>query len=311
MRNTLLKGLTAFAITLGVPSAALASDPAEVQADYVTSSDGTPIAYSHWGNMDGPPVVLIHGLLASTLNWKKQIEDTELDKFHMIAFDMRGHGSSGKPITQDAYSDPKLWAHDLHAVLDELGVEKPVLVGHSFGAYVAMDYIREYGSDSVAGVVIAGANAGLMPPPPPAEPAPQSTDQKKKNVAANISPNLFVNNGWVDGYLTGFVGKSGPMDPKDFEMFKVSVQMAPGYIRNFLRARDSNTNDVLPMLTMPVMIEVGTEDPAVKMEDIDWLMERIPNATLHTYDGLANTLPWYAPGRFNMNVANFVNQVSN
>ena len=69
-------------------------------------------------NPQGQPMVFIHGLLGSRLNWEAQVASPALQKYRMITYDLRGHGLSGKPVEALAYSDGKRWADDLAAVAD-------------------------------------------------------------------------------------------------------------------------------------------------------------------------------------------------
>jgi pimeloyl-ACP methyl ester carboxylesterase len=79
--------------------------------------------------------------------------------------DLRGHGGSGKPWKTEAYLGSKPWADDVQSVIAALALNKPLLVGWSFGGCVAMDYGREHGSKSVSGVVLVGSHGGLLPRP--------------------------------------------------------------------------------------------------------------------------------------------------
>ncbi|WP_425468728.1 alpha/beta fold hydrolase [Pigmentiphaga aceris] len=91
---------------------------AQNKAYTVTSSDGVPIAVQESGNPDGPPIIFIHGLLGSRLNWDAQVQSTQLQRFRLITYDMRGHGLSGKPVDAASYTDGRRWADDLAAVID-------------------------------------------------------------------------------------------------------------------------------------------------------------------------------------------------
>jgi pimeloyl-ACP methyl ester carboxylesterase len=70
---------------------------------HVTSADGTRIAAERAGPASGPGVILIHGVLHSRLIWKKQFADPALSKLRLLAFDVRGHGDSDKPMAREAY----------------------------------------------------------------------------------------------------------------------------------------------------------------------------------------------------------------
>ena len=85
---------------------------------------------------DGPAVVLCHGFpdLAST--WTHQADALAQAGYRAIAPDMRGYGGSSAPDAIDAYALPAL-AGDLVGLLDGLGIERAVFVGHDWGGFVS------------------------------------------------------------------------------------------------------------------------------------------------------------------------------
>ena len=83
---------------------------------------------------DGPPVVLVHGLGLSGKLWNRVA--AALDGYKLVRVDLRGAGRS-RELEQGELSLER-WASDLGAVLDDLGTERPVVVGHSLGAAIAL-----------------------------------------------------------------------------------------------------------------------------------------------------------------------------
>ena len=103
-----------------------------------TSFDGLTLAYHDEG--DGAPVVLLHGVAADTnLNYVRSgVFDLLLDEgYRVIALDSRGHGLSEKPHDPAAYGDDAM-RRDVQALLDELGIERCMIVGYSMGAAVTL-----------------------------------------------------------------------------------------------------------------------------------------------------------------------------
>jgi len=102
-------------------------------------SAGVPIAYSVTGT--GEPVVLIHGLYSSAdMNWKMPGTVKLLaERYRVIAFDLRGHGSSGKPTEDDAYGVAMV--EDITRLMDHLQVKKAHIVGYSLGGMIAMKFV--------------------------------------------------------------------------------------------------------------------------------------------------------------------------
>ncbi|MGV9292557.1 alpha/beta fold hydrolase [Amycolatopsis sp. NPDC003676] len=88
-----------------------------------------------WGNPDGPPVVLVHGVGSHAGSWRKVVDERWGKRFRIIAFDLRGHGRSGwePPWTHATYVD------DLLESVDALGLDRPDWVGRSFGGRLMLD----------------------------------------------------------------------------------------------------------------------------------------------------------------------------
>ena len=82
----------------------------------------------------------------------KQCQSPLADEFRLVAFDLRGHGMSEAPLEPEHYTDGRLWADDLAAVIDQLGLDRVVLVGWSYGPFVIGDYLRTHGQDRIAAI---------------------------------------------------------------------------------------------------------------------------------------------------------------
>lgn len=117
-------------------AAASTSAQAGTKTYTVTAPDGVTLAVRESGDAQGAPVIFVHGLLGSTLNWEAQVGDPRLQRYRLISYDMRGHGLSGKPAGAEAYRDGRRWADDLQAVIKSSRAAKPVLVGWSLGGAV-------------------------------------------------------------------------------------------------------------------------------------------------------------------------------
>src|SRR5918996_5790417 len=89
---------------------------------------------------DGPPVVLLHGLSATRRNVVQGSRHLIKRGYRLIAYDARGHGASSPAQSYD-YAD---LVDDLEAVLAQLEIERPALVGSSMGAATAMAFALEH-----------------------------------------------------------------------------------------------------------------------------------------------------------------------
>ncbi len=99
-------------------------------------SNGVRIHYAVEG--EGTPVILVHGLAADLgLNWVRPGIFHELAKrYKVVAFDLRGHGRSGKPHDSAQYGTEMVG--DIVRLMDHLKIEKAHVVGYSMGGFIAL-----------------------------------------------------------------------------------------------------------------------------------------------------------------------------
>jgi pimeloyl-ACP methyl ester carboxylesterase len=101
----------------------------------------THVNFIHQG--EGAPVILIHGLAASLHDWDDLVPELARHGYAAYALDLLGHGESAKPDSR-AYDMDWVFDH-LSAWIDSLGLDQPpVLIGHSLGGYLALDYARRF-----------------------------------------------------------------------------------------------------------------------------------------------------------------------
>ena len=103
----------------------------------------------------GPAVVLLHGLRGSTRDFEHSILDALAARYRAIAVDRPGYGYSERPPGATGDS-PLVQAELLHDALRQLGVQRPVVVGHSMAAAVALAYAVKFPSDTGAVVTLCG-----------------------------------------------------------------------------------------------------------------------------------------------------------
>jgi pimeloyl-ACP methyl ester carboxylesterase len=112
--------------------------------------DGCRIHLRSWGAPDHPAVVLVHGGGAHS-GWWDHIAPFFADTHRVIALDLSGHGDSG---TRDGYDLPT-WAREVMGVVAAAGVsERPTIVGHSMGGWIASTAAMRYGEQINSIVVI-------------------------------------------------------------------------------------------------------------------------------------------------------------
>src|SRR5262249_12490184 len=103
----------------------------------------------------GPAVVMIHGNAGSVDDYDFKSLSRLCRDYTLIAFDRPGHGKSDRPDGSNATL--QFQTRLLHETLSYLGIVHPVLVGHSWGAALALDYALQYPNDVSAIVLLAPA----------------------------------------------------------------------------------------------------------------------------------------------------------
>jgi pimeloyl-ACP methyl ester carboxylesterase len=96
---------------------------------------GRLLSYQDLGPVDGPVVLLIHGMVSDSTTWHRAAEQLAERGHRVLAPDLLGHGNSDKP--EDGYELAD-FADSLATLLTELDARQATVVGHSFGGAVAM-----------------------------------------------------------------------------------------------------------------------------------------------------------------------------
>lgn len=307
--------LVLFALVLGVSSSAVSDSITATPVEdgecalgcdrfTVTSSDGTRLSVQEWGNRNGPAVLFIHGFSQSHLTWTNQFSDEQLAaSFRMVTFDLRGHGESDQPLDPDNYTAAQLWAADVNAVIDQMDMDDPVLVGHSLGATIIADYLLYFGDGEIGGINFVGGfvvlegisfsslGEGFT------EVLPQvgSTD-----IFTNINATKRFNRLLTDS----------PLSPGDAVDLLAYNMMVPPEIRNALILIRRGVGGFVDHQTalenteVPILISHGEND-AVVLVELGLAVESVVNGrdgngngTLSLYPG-GHTPPVEEPLRFN------------
>ncbi len=125
----------------------------------VTGHGGTRLSGTEFGNADVPSILLIHGRSQCHLSWLQQFSGPLAERFRLIAPDLRGHGQSGKPAEPAAYDNSPPWVRNIAAIIDQLGLIRPLLVGWSMGGRVLMNYLRVHGEAAISSAAYFGTAA--------------------------------------------------------------------------------------------------------------------------------------------------------
>ena len=134
--------------------------------DAFISANGLQLHYRRWWspdfNPDLSPILLLHGLASSAHIWNLVAPLLAAGGYVVTALDQRGHGESDKPDT--GYDFATILDDDTAAV-EALEIERPILVGHSWGAMVALQFAATNFNQVTALVLVDGATNQLSSRP--------------------------------------------------------------------------------------------------------------------------------------------------
>ncbi|MEP1767476.1 MAG: alpha/beta hydrolase [Sulfitobacter sp.] len=123
--------------------------------------DGTPVHVLIAGS--GPDLVLLHGANGNLRDWTFDFVDRVSDRYRVIMFDRPGLGQSGRLPGKSGpwnshFESPKEQAILLQKAAAIVGIDTPVVVGHSFGGAVALAWALEQPEDTAALVMLGGVS---------------------------------------------------------------------------------------------------------------------------------------------------------
>jgi len=126
----------------------------EPRIHYAKTGDGLRVAYQRAGS--GQPLVLLHGFIADSRVWRRQMEDLSRD-FDVVAWDAPGCGQSSDPPEEFTMAE---FADSLAGLIEHSGVPSAHVLGLSWGGTLAMQFHRKYPA-SVRSLILADTYAGM------------------------------------------------------------------------------------------------------------------------------------------------------
>jgi pimeloyl-ACP methyl ester carboxylesterase len=198
------------------------------------------------GPRDGPNLVLLHGF-AGSIHWWDGVIPSLARKYHVITFDLLGHGGSEKP--REGYGMEEQ-ARRVSAALDRLGVRRATIVGHSMGGAVATALIEQR-RPLVANMVLidspSGKDDGKLPFTARLGFVPVIGEAIKQ-----FAPDDLIKNGLEDGFAPGFDVPDQFVDDVD-KMTYSSYDSSPDasyHYRKKDELADRLANDHVPLLVL-------------------------------------------------------------
>lgn len=263
----------------------------------ITGGGGIQLHLVETGNARGRPILFIHGFSQCWLAWSRQLESTLAESYRLVAMDLRGHGFSEKP--REGYDDSRLWADDVNAAIQGLGLDQPLLCGWSYGPLVILDYIRHYGEGGIGGVHFVGGVTKLGSKQALSVLTPEFLDLVPGFFGTEVEESVRS--------LASLVRMCLVQEPSAAELYLMlgySLSV-PSYVRQALFSRSCDNDDLLPTIRKPVLITHGADDAIVKPIVVDQHKASIAHAQIHVMSNAGHAPFWDDAASFNLRLGAF------
>ncbi|MEO8396377.1 MAG: alpha/beta hydrolase [Chloroflexota bacterium] len=248
--------------------------------------NGTTLDYDLIGT--GTPLLLIHGGLIARSEWRLQIEPLA-QSCRLIVPDVRGHGASGKG---GDYS-MKLFAEDFVALLENLGIARAIVCGHSMGGTVAQVMAADY-PDRVIGLILAETNYGVG-------------NEPMMRFAAGATTALTRLIG-VKSFLKMGARTMKANDPQIVSAIQAAFQRQaddPANARNIIDAMNAyDGSALLARIHCPTLVIIGADNRLARQQG-EHMAKTIPNARLTHIPNAGHGANWDNAPAFNAAVLEF------
>jgi len=280
---------------------------------FAEGEDGTRIHYSVVGHGQ-PALVCCDGIGCDGFAWKYVVRDFA-HSHRIVRWHYRGHGRSGVPQDRSRVGFDDI-SGDLRAVLEATGTAQAVLLGHSMGVQVALEYHRRRPADVLGLVLICGSH-GL----------PLDTFHDSKALKIILPSMMAAADRWPDatnliwkfaagGELAYQIATHLEVNGKlvhreDFTpYFRHLSSMDPRLFLGMLKhASEHTAYDHLPHIDVPTLIVAGTDDTFTPYWLSEEMQDRIPGAEMLTVPGGTHVAPIEHPELITLRLEKFLSRI--
>lgn len=276
--------------------------PAVVTSETIVGGGGVRLNVREAGNPEGPPIVFIHGFTGSHLTWERQFNAQLARDFRLVTYDLRGHGESDKPLEPEHYTDSARWAEDLAAVIEAKRLDRPVLVGWSYGGYVISDYLRLHGDEGLGGLVFVApvTKSGTE------EAMAFLTDEVLAVFGDLLGKDLRKSIDATRALIRMF---ADPLEGGAWETSYGSAMMVPPEVRSAMFNRVLDNDDVLAKIQVPTLLIHGSADRILRPSASEHVAATVEGAKLLIYEDVGHAPFLEDAERFNRHLTGFVRSV--
>lgn len=249
------------------------------------------------GNRENQPIVFIHGFPYDHTMWNAQVNELKND-YYVVTYDIRGLGQS---YVGDGQYTMEAYVHDLNAVIDELGLDNPIICGLSMGGYIALRAI-ESNTDKYAGLILCDTKA-----------EDDDKEAKLKRAAGIDKINVSGLESFVEDFVPNCFAPKSIKEKSD--IFEHTLNVARSHNKTGVKGAliamlsRTNTSKSLNKINVPTLVVCGTNDKLTPPEVMEKMTKKIPNSTYKKVPNAGHMSPLENPEAFNKALRSFLKKV--
>ena len=257
--------------------------PAGTDEPVVVDVNGTTIWTITMGR--GLPILVLHGGLGVDHTLYRATFGPLEDGCRLTYIDHRGNGRSGRPALETITIEQL--ADDAAAALEALGIDRPVVLGHSFGGFVAQELALRH-AEAVGGLVLlstgpgqlgAGETSAVAGPPPP-----EVSEQLARRPTNDVE--------MADGMRELFSLFLHRRDPSTVvPLLQETIFSAAAFLYGFESLARWSSVDRLGSIDVPTLVVSGRHDVFTSPPGAERIASRIARSTSVTF-GSSGHMPW-------------------
>ena len=261
--------------------------------------NGADLYYEDRG--EGAPIVLLHGVLHSLRFFEPQLAGLS-DEYRAVAVDFRGHGRSEKT---DLGHTAAQYARDIHSFVEQRNLEDVVLVGWSLGALVSWDYVDQFGTERIRGLVDVDMEASRFQWGDYDHGLTDLEGIKDTLALAQEDRTSLIER------MTEQVFNDPSAETKTLQFDEISRTPASISSAILFDAVTSDYRRVLPEMDVPMLVCAGAEEETTRgtVASVRNVADLVPDAQFELFEDSGHGPCFEEPERFNRVVSRFVDSI--
>lgn len=262
-------------------------NPHDIRSGFVRTDDGVEIYYRSIGK--GPPIICCNGVGVSTFFWKYVVAHFR-SRFQVVLWDYRGHGRSGSPSdVHSADVSMKRNAQDLMTVIEHLALrERPILMGHSMGCQVILEFYKHFPDECRALVPMFGTFSRPLDTFMNFKHSRTVFEGIRKIATLSgrsgrrlMRPLMANPYGFTIGHWAGLID-GHYANPDDIAMYLEHLNQLNQelFFRMVSQMADHDLTDLLPTVSVPVLVFAAEYDVFTPLHRAEKMADEIPDAEL-------------------------------